>query len=258
MWEAFKDLIFACINFFYNFFQDWGMAIVVVTIIFRVLIAPLMQKQIKSSFQMQKVQPRMKEIQTKYADDPTRMQEEMQKIYADAGFNPLAGCLPILLQMPIFMALFQVLQNMGERTQGTNYQFYNIINDLTLSPSTAWDQGWGTFLPYGILLLLFAGATFLPTILQQRNSSDEQQKRQMMIMMAFMSLFMLWIGWASPAGVLLFWATSSILGIAQQQITMHILKKEDEAAEAEVIDVKPVEVDVTRKVKKKRPTKKSK
>ena len=79
MWDAFKDLIFQIIQFFYDFCGDWGMAIIIVTVIFRVLISPLMHKQTKSSFQMQRVQPLMKEIQTKYADDPQRQQEEMQK-----------------------------------------------------------------------------------------------------------------------------------------------------------------------------------
>ena len=79
MWDAFKDLIFQIIQFFYDFCRDWGLAIIIVTVIFRVLISPLMHKQTKSSFQMQKVQPLMKEIQTKYADDPQRQQEEMQK-----------------------------------------------------------------------------------------------------------------------------------------------------------------------------------
>ena len=112
MWEVFKNWIFDIIQFFFGFCQDWGLAIIIVTIIFRVLISPLMHKQTKSSYQMQKVQPLMQEIQAKYANDPQRMQEEMQKLYADAKFNPLAGCLPMLLQMPIFIALFQVLREM--------------------------------------------------------------------------------------------------------------------------------------------------
>ena len=130
MWDAFKDLIFQIIQFFYDFCRDWGLAIIIVTVIFRVLISPLMHKQTKSSFQMQKVQPLMKEIQTKYADDPQRQQEEMQKLYAEVKFNPLAGCLPMLLQMPIFMALFQVLSEMGARTEGSTYEFYNLVPSL--------------------------------------------------------------------------------------------------------------------------------
>ncbi len=266
MWDAFKDFIFWCIQSCYNFFGDWGMAILIVTIIFRILIMPLMSKQIKSSYQMQKVQPLMTEIQTKYADNPQRQQEEMQKLYAEAKFNPLAGCLPMLLQMPIFMALFQVLQEMGTRTSGSNYEFYNLVPDLTLTPSNTFPDMSGAsgvafgdqflvFLPYVILLLVFALATFLPMIMQQMGTPDSPQKKQTMIMSGVMTLFMLWIGWGSPAGVLLFWGASSVMGVLQQQITMSHMKKEDAEKEAEIIDTKPVKVDVTRKTKKKRPTK---
>lgn len=261
MWEAFKDFIFWCIQGCYNFIGDWGMAIVVVTIIFRLLIAPLMQGQIKSSFMMQRMQPRMQEIQAKYADNPQRQQEEMQKLYADAKFNPIMGCLPILLQMPIFMALFQVLRDeMAARTgaAGGVYQFYGLVSDLSQSPSSTFGLGFGAFLPYLILLIIFAGATFLPTMMMQRNQPPSPQKKQSMYMMIFMSVFMLWIGWGSPAGVLLFWGVSSLLGVAQTQFVTSRLKAKAAAEEAIAIEEKPVEVDVTRKVKKKRPTKSSK
>lgn len=261
MWDAFKDLIFSIIEFFYNLLGgqaggDWGMAIIIVTVIFRVLISPLMHKQTKSSFQMQKVQPLMQEIQRKFADDPVRQQEEMQKLYAEAKFNPLAGCLPMLLQMPIFIALFQVLQEMPSRTHGATYEFYNLVPSLTTTPSQAFAEGIMTFIPYVILMIIFAGATFLPMILQQRGN-EGAQKKQMLIMSGVMSIFMLWISWNSPAGVLLFWGTSSLLGVCQQQISMRMMKKKDAEAAANV-EIKPIEVDVTRKVKKPRPTKKGK
>lgn len=103
MWDFLLDLTFDIINFFYSFCGDWGLAIIIVTVIFRLVLMPLMHKQIKSSYHMQKLQPLMKEIQQKYANDPVRYNEEMQKLYAEGHFNPLAGCLPMLLQMPIFM-----------------------------------------------------------------------------------------------------------------------------------------------------------
>ena len=181
----------------------------------------------------------------------------MQKLYAESGFNPLAGCLPILLQMPIFIALFQTLYDLQTRTDGSEYSFYNILPNLVNSPSATWALGFGDFLPYGILLLVFAGATFLPSVLQQRGTNNPQ-KNQTLFMMVIMTLMMLWIGWGSPAGVLLFWAVSSVFAVAQQQITMHVLRKRDRITEAEIIDTKPVEVDVVRKAKKPRPKKKSK
>ena len=255
MWDIIKNWIFDVIQFFYNFCGDWGLAIIIVTVIFRILVAPLMHKQAKSSYQMQKVQPLMQEIQRKYADDPMRQQEEMQKLYAEAKFNPLAGCLPMILQMPIFIALFQVLSEMGQRTEGTSYAFYNLVPSLVTTPSQAFSQGFGTFVPYVVLMIIFAGATFLPMVLQQMGNKDNPQRKQTLIMSGVMSLFMLWISWGSPAGVLLFWGASSLIGVAQQPISLRSMTLKDAEA-AETIEVKPIEVDVTRKVKKPRPKKK--
>lgn len=255
MWDAFKDWIFSCIQFFSNFVGDWGLAIIIITVIFRLIVAPIMHKQIKSSFQMQKIQPLIKEVQTKFSNDPVRMNEEMQKLYAETKFNPLAGCLPMLLQMPIFLAMFQTLRELGGRQTGTSYTFYGMVPDLTLAPSEMFSHGIAAFFPYLVLMLVFALATFLPMILQNIHN-DSAQRNQMLIMGGIMTLMMLWISWGSPAGVLLFWGTSSVIGILQNQITMRMMKKAEAAKEAETIDVKPVKVNVERKQKKKRPTKK--
>ena len=255
MWDAFKDWIFSCIQFFSNFVGDWGLAIIIITVIFRLIVAPIMHKQIKSSFQMQKIQPLIKEVQTKFSNEPVRMNEEMQKLYAETKFNPLAGCLPMLLQMPIFLAMFQTLRELGGRQTGTSYTFYGMVPDLTLTPSEMFSHGIAAFFPYLVLMLVFALATFLPMILQNIHN-DSAQRNQMLIMGGIMTLMMLWISWGSPAGVLLFWGTSSVIGILQNQITMRMMKKAEAAKEAEMIDVKPVKVNVERKQKKKRPTKK--
>ena len=79
MWEAFKDAIFFCIQFFYNFVSDWGLAIIIVTLILRFIMFPFMQKQIKSSYKMQQFQPRMREIQERYAGDQQRQAEELKE-----------------------------------------------------------------------------------------------------------------------------------------------------------------------------------
>lgn len=254
MWDAILDVVFKTIEVFYNFCGDWGLAIVIVTVIFRLLITPLMHKQSKSTYETQKMQPLMEQIKERFADDPVRQNEEIQRLYAEAKFNPLAGCIPMLIQMPIFIALFQVLRDMGSRTQGTDYEFYNLVPNLVISPSQAIGSGFGTFVPYLVLMIIFAGATFLPMVLQQLHN-DSPQRNQMLIMSGVMSLFMLWISWSSPAGVLLFWGTSSLIAVAQQQISMRIIKKQD-AEKGETFEFKPVEVNVTRKQKKKRPTKK--
>lgn len=256
MWDIFKDWIFSVIQFFYNFCNDWGLAIIIVTIIFRIIVAPLMHKQAKSNFQMQKIQPKIAEIQQKYSDDRVRMGEETQKLYAEAKFNPLAGCLPMLLQLPIFMALFQVLREMGDREEVHDFTFYNLVPNLVETPSGALGQGIGAFIPYLILMLVFAGATFLPMVLQQMKNGNSQQRNQTLIMGIIMTVFMLWISWGSPAGVLLFWGVSSLIGIGQNQFTLYRCRKKDreEAAEKELV-AQEVSVNVVRKPKKKRPKK---
>ena len=256
MWEAFKDFIFWVIQAFYNICGDWGLAIIIITLIFRAAITPLMYTQSKSSYNMRKIQPLITQIKERFPDDVQRQNEETQKLYAQAKFNPLAGCVPMLIQMPIFIALFQVLREMSERVSDTtNYVFFHLVPDLTLTPADAFAINVPTFIPYIVLLAIFALCTFIPTLLMQNQSQDPQQKKMTLIMVVVMSIMMIWIGWSSPAGVLLFWGASSIIGVCQQQISMRLMKKRD-AEKEETIEVKPIEVDVTRKAKKPRPKKK--
>lgn len=257
MWDLLKDAVFYCITFFYDMCLDWGLAIIIITIIFRLVITPLMFSQSKSTYQMQKIQPLIKSLQERYADDQVRLNEEMQKLYAEAKFNPLASCVPMLIQMPIFILLFQVLRPADQSSflyTVPNCSFYNIIPDLVQTPAGAFAQGIGTAAPYLICLLLFAALTFIPSLMSMSNA-DPSQRQQTMIMMVFMSLFMLFIGWTSPAGVLLFWATSSLLAIIQQQVSLRIVKAQD-AAEEIKLPAAPVKIEVERKEKKKRQHKK--
>ena len=105
MWTWFKDIIFACIQFFQVTLGDWGLAIIIITIIIRLALTPLTARQYKASYNMTKMQPLIQDLQQKYGDDQKRLQEEMSKIYADNKYSPLAGCLPLVIQMPIFIAL---------------------------------------------------------------------------------------------------------------------------------------------------------
>ena len=162
--------------------------------------------------------------------------------------------------MPIFMAMFQMLREIS----GQGYTFYNLVKDLTVTPKGAFGHGLFEFMPYLILMLIFALATFLPMILQNLKS-DSKQRSQMLLIGVVMTVMMIFISWQSPAGVLLFWGVSSIIGIAQQQITQYVLRKQDVEQvsissfdDEEVIEVEPVEIHVERKAKKKKPTKKNK
>ena len=252
MWAAFQDWIFNVINWFAGFVGDWGMGIIIVTVIFRIIITPLMVKQTKSNYAMQKLNPKLQEIRELYPDDKQKQQEETQKLYAEAKFNPISGCLPILLQMPIFVALFQVLRSLTERVEpGTVLSFYGILPDLSLSPTQAYEVGGLLYcLPYYITVALFAVSILIPMVI-----NGQTKDKKTLLMSMFMVIFMAWIGFTSPAGVLLFWVVSSIIGIVTQLILTSKYKKEDAAKEAAVV-AKPVKVNVARKEKKARPTKK--
>ena len=257
MWEGILGIIAQIIELFYKFAQDWGLAIILFTVVFRLLMLPLMKSSTKSSVMMQRVQPKLKEIQEKFRDDPVRLQQEQQQLYADAKFNPLSGCVPMLIQMPIFIALFQVLRNIQDwLPHYTSFSFYNLVPDLLRTPAEAFEIGMSEFIPYLILVIIFVGATFLPMLLQQKNNPDSSQRNQMIMMSIIMGLMMLFVSWSSPAGVLLFWGVSGIIAVIFQQSYTSYLKKKRDAEDEGPIEVKPVEVDVERKVRKKRPTKK--
>ncbi len=116
MWDWIVNILFELLKLIQTFAVDWGLSIIILVVIIRLLLTPLMLKSTKSTARMQVLQPKMLEIQERYADDPQRQAEEMQKFYSENKFNPLAGCLPLLIQMPILIALFTLLRNLPTRT----------------------------------------------------------------------------------------------------------------------------------------------
>lgn len=231
MWLTFKDLIFSGLQYLFQITGDYGWAIVLLTLVLRIAIAPLVVKQTKSMHELQRIQPKIKELQKKYKDDKEKQQEEILKYYQENKINPFGGCLPILLQMPIFLALFQVLggtpDNPGhllrhlealEPMQGEAAKRFSIfLSDITLTPAAVYsDGGILAALPYIILVVLFGLSVWLPMQLMP----GERQQKQMGMIMAVM---MLYFGWISPAGVLLYWVTSAVIGIAQQQVILKYL-----------------------------------
>ena len=159
--------------------------------------------------------------------------------------------------MPIFIALFQVLRNIQDwLPQYTSFTFYNLVPDLLMTPAEAFELGMTEFIPYLILVVIFVGATFLPMLLQQKNNPDSSQRNQMIMMSIIMGVMMLFVRWSSPAGVLLFWGVSGIIATIFQQTYMSYLKKKLDAEDEGPIELQPVHVEVERKERKKRPTKK--
>lgn len=247
MWDWIISFLYSCIEGLESFVGDWGLAIIIFTVIIRLLLLPLTFKQQKSMADMQAVTPMLQEMQTKYADDPQRLNEEMTKFYAEHKFNPLAGCLPMLIQMPIFFALFSVLRDHVPAEAA----FYSILPSLSSNAGGILSaSGFVTAIPYIIFVLLFGILTFLPMYLQQNSNSMTKS------MGVVMTIMMLFVGWTSPAGVVLYWVVSSGWAVIQQQLIFK--KKKVEVAEQQKIEAatKPVEVDVVRREHKPRPRKK--
>ena len=258
MWEAFTNLLTQILTSLHGLCGDWGLAIIILTLIVRILIMPLMTRSTRSSAKMQVLQPKMQELQERYADDPEQLQREMSKFYAENQFNPLGGCLPILLQMPIFFALFGVIRSIGD-IAGGSASFYDIVPDLTVGPEQVIaDAGWAAAAVYIFLDLLFGVLTLIPMLLNTNASTDPAQQRTSRLMGVFMAVWMVWIGWRLPSGVLLYYNTSALWQVAQQQlVTKRVMDQAKAEAEAQMAD-QPVQaqIDVERRERKKRPHKK--
>lgn len=228
MWQAFKDVLFEALQYLYAVTGDYGWAIVLLTVGLRVALAPLTIKQTRSMYELQRIQPKIKELQNKYKKDKEKLQEETLKFYQENKINPFGGCLPILLQMPVFIALFEVLggtperpgnllrhlESLGAAGGAAAKRFSVFIPDITLTPSFVFaNDGLGAVLPYLALVVMFGLSVWLPMHLMP----GEKQQKQVGAIMAAM---MLYFGWISPAGVLVYWVTSSLIGIGQQQLIL--------------------------------------
>ena len=200
-----------------SFVGNWGIKIVLMAIVLKIVLLPLTTKSFKSMAKLKQVQPKMKEIQAKYKNDPKAQQSAMQKLYREEGVNPLGGCLPMLLQMPVFFALYRVLAN-SVQLRGAPFMLW--INDLSkpeiLIPFQSPILG---LQGVGILALLMGVAMFL----QQKMTMTDQSQKGMMYMMP---VFMTFLFMRFPAGLTLYWFTNNILTIWQQQLIKNKLEVE--------------------------------
>lgn len=194
-------------RFFYGFIGNWGVAIILLTIVVKLLTLPLTFKQYKSMAAMKKVQPEMKRLQEKHKDDKVKLQQEMMALYREHKINPLAGCLPMILMMPIYFSLYRTIYSAVELYRA---DFVLWLTDLSVED------------PYYITPLLL-GVLMLAQMKLNPSAGDQtQQKIIMYVMPVMFTAMMLFL----PSGLVVYILVNTVLGIGQQ---LYMLKKQDPA-----------------------------
>jgi len=229
IWRPLEVLLKWLLQFFYKLIPNWGVSIILVTILIKVIFFPLTKKSSESTQQMQKMQPKIKELQEKYKGKPQKLNEEMAKLYKEAGYNPLSGCLPLLIQLPILFAMYRLFNNYFE-FRGAMF-IPHWIPDLSIGdsvlqfPSPIPFLGWTDLriLPivYVISQMVFGKITQTPT-------NDQQQNSTMKIMMYGMPLFFFFMFYNAPSGLLLYWTCTNFLMLVQQMIIKAMMKQKKE------------------------------
>ncbi|GAM78540.1 inner membrane protein translocase component YidC [Vibrio ishigakensis] len=185
---------------------NWGLAIIVLTFIVRGAMYPLTKAQYTSMAKMRMLQPKLQAMRERIGDDRQRMSQEMMELYKKEKVNPLGGCLPLILQMPIFIALYWALM---ESVELRHSPFFGWITDLSAQD------------PYYILPLLMGASMFLIQKMSPTTVTDPMQQKIMTFMPVMFTFFFLWF----PSGLVLYWLVSNIVTLIQQTLIYKALEK---------------------------------
>jgi YidC/Oxa1 family membrane protein insertase len=199
IWGFFAVWILKGLQFFYKFFPNYGVSIILLTLLIRLITFPLQYKSVVSMKKLQIVQPELTKIREKFKDDPQRIQKESMELFKKSGANPIGGCLPLLLQMPVFFAFYKVL--------------YSAV-ELVDAPFVLWLHDLSNKDPYFVLPVLMTGAMFLQQKLTPNTITDPVQRKVMM----FMPLIFGFVMKDLPSGLSLYIFVSTLFGILQQVV----------------------------------------
>lgn len=200
--------LFWVLHKFHGLTGNWGWAIILLTLVVKLALFKLSEAQYRSMAKMKKFAPKIQELKDRYGEDRERMQKAMMELYKKEGFNPLAGCWPLLVQMPVFLALFWVLQESVELRQAP---FELWINDLSAAD------------PYFVLPVLFGASMWFQQKLSGQQMADPMQQKMMNIMPIMLTAFFAFF----QAGLVLYWLVSNLIGIGQQWVITKRLEKMD-------------------------------
>jgi YidC/Oxa1 family membrane protein insertase len=212
--EPSRKALLWSLNLFHGIVHSYGIAIILLTLVIRILFWPLTHKSTESMRRMQELQPEIKAIQAKYKKDPQRMQQETMKLYKEKKVNPMGGCLPMFVQIPVFIALFTVLRNAIE----LRYAGFLWIADLSAPENLLMGK-----VPFvhslNILpLVMSASMVWQQKMTTPATAATPEQQQQQKMMMIMMPLMMLFFFYSMPSGLVLYWTTSNLLMIAQTGI----------------------------------------
>ncbi|CAN5556491.1 hypothetical protein BH20ACT15_BH20ACT15_10890 [soil metagenome] len=223
------DIANSVLNFLHdNVGVQYGTAIVILTFITRALILPLSVKQIRSMRALSALSPQIKDIQERYKDDRQRMQREMMEMYQKNNVNPFASCLPLLLQLPVFMSLFYLLRgsDFQDEVKAAGEQSWLFITDI-LEPATG-----GTLI---VLLALYIGTSLVAGLIMTGRTASTQQR---MMAMGLPILFTpIMIGF--PAGLLVYWISTNFWTMGQQAVVKVFFPADEQPTPEEVKAAKP-------------------
>jgi YidC/Oxa1 family membrane protein insertase len=229
LFNSFVDLLYEVLKFYQGLTesvlgnQSYWFAIVLLTLSVRVLLIPLTVKQVRSSRAMSALQPDLKKLQEKHKDNRQRLNEEMMALYRERGVNPLAGCLPLLVQMPFFFALYQVIYRKdisGEPNILLNHGFFGIRLD-TVWWQLPWDDRFFSVTGIAILLLILAmGATTFISQRQLMSRQTMQMNPQQAMLMKVLPLMFVVFAVGFPLAVIIYWLTSNLWSMGQQYMIL--------------------------------------
>jgi YidC/Oxa1 family membrane protein insertase len=214
------------LNIFYRLIPNYGVAIILTTILVKAVLFPLTKNGSVSSARMQELQPKMKELQDKYKGNPQKLNQEMAEFYKKEGYNPMSGCLPLLIQFPIFIAMYNLFNNHFD-LRGAMF-IPGWIPDLSMPEAIF------SFPMVNLVIWKIEAIRALPIIyvLSQlfygkyaQTTSPGQSGAQMKLMMYGMPIMFFFILYNTPSGLLVYWIVSNVLSIAQQVVINNVLKK---------------------------------
>ncbi len=205
LWWISKPL-FHLLQFLHSLVGNWGFAIILITIIVKGAMYPLTKKQYESMARMRNLAPKMQQLKERHGDDRQKMSQSMMELYKKEKVNPMGGCLPLLLQMPIFLALYWVFM---ESVELRHADFVLWITDLSVKD------------PYFVLPVLTGASMYLLQKMQPTTITDPMQQKLMQWMPVMMSIFFLWF----PAGLVLYWLVSNIITLIQARMIYASMEK---------------------------------